>query len=119
MTISEVIDKLMAEYWKDTEDVQNYATVRKYIQRALVIGMEHFDTNMNEIVVLNQWGVVVGRYKSESEASTKLGIPQGNINNVLKKRTLTAGGFNFVKAKNYDLKKPHFLNLMTVPNRTL
>lgn len=112
MTMTEVMDKLMAEYWQETGDSENYSTVRKYMQRALVVGMEHFDPSMSEIVALNQWGIEVGRYKSTIDASKKIGVCRQCIVKVINGRAVTAGGLKFVKAKDYDLKN----TLLPKPN---
>ena len=105
MLQSDVIQKLTVEcHTLVIHDPDNaFVTIRKYIQMALVVGLEHFSTNMDEVVVLDHNGVEQGIYKSTQEASEKLGVYRKNITAVLGGRRPTAGGYKFIKRKDYKL----------------
>ena len=105
MTQSEVIDKLSIECHSLVEQFPDdkYAIIRKYIQMALVVGLEHFSTEMKEIVVLDYNGVERGRFKSIQDAANKLGIHSTSITAVVNGRQHTAGGYMFMKKSNYEL----------------
>lgn len=105
MTQSEAINKLAIECHSLVEQYPDakYATIRKYIQMALVVGLEHFSTNMDEVVALDHNGVELGIFKSTQEASEKLGVYRKNITAVLGGRRPSAGGYRFIKRKDYKL----------------
>ena len=84
-------------------DFSHLQTIRIYIQMALSIGIEHYTKDMEEIVVMDTHGIEAGRYKCVTDASNKLGIRQGDISAVLTGRQHTAGGYMFMKAKDYEL----------------
>ena len=103
MLQSEVINKLSRECCIAIGDFHNFKTIRTYIQMALSIGIEHYTKDMEEIVVLSTHGNEIGRYKSASEASKQLGIPQSNISAVLTGQQQTTGGLRFMKSRDFDL----------------
>jgi hypothetical protein len=105
MTVSEVIDKLTRDCCFELGSFDNYTTIHTAIQRALVIGLEHFREDQAEIMALDQFGVEVGHFKSVVEASEKLGICRQSIVKVLNNRANTAGGLHFVKVNDPKLIK--------------
>jgi len=103
MLQSTVINKLSLECAVALGDLDHLQTIHIYIQMALSIGVEHYTKDMEEIVVMDTHGVEAGRYKSISEAVKELGIRQGDISAVLTSRQHTAGGYMFMKTKDYEL----------------
>jgi len=103
MLQSEVINKLSHECCLAMGDFSYFKTIQIYIQMALSIGVEHYTKEMEEIVVTTHDGTEIGRYKSIVETSKQLGIFQEGISAVLNGRQQTAGGYKFMKAKDYDL----------------
>lgn len=112
MIQSEVINKLSRECCLAMGDFHYFNTVRSYIQMALSVGLEHYTVDMEEIVVLSQKGVEMGRFKSLSDASKNLGIDKRGISAVICGRQRTCGGMMFIKARDYDLvlREGHALN---------
>jgi len=102
MTQDQVIDALARE-WILTRggDLDDLQTARWYLRQALEIGISHFTKDMEEIVVLTRDGEEIQRYKGVTDCSVKMGIRQGDISSVLNGTQRTAGGFRFVKAKDY------------------
>jgi len=98
-------------------DFDHLQTIRTYIQMALSIGVDHYTKEMEEIVVLDTHGIEAGRYKSiveaskqlgiheENKVSKQLGIHEENISAVLNGRQHTAGGYMYMKTKDYELVK--------------
>lgn len=84
-------------------DLGTLQTCRTYIQMALMIGVEHFTKDMEEIIVMNKQGEEIVRYKSVSECEAKLGIPGNQISSALNGYQHSAGGFLFMKAKDKEL----------------
>ena len=105
MTHNEVITKLAKEMITVTGETDHYNTYCWFIRQALVIGIEHYTKEMEEIVAMDKWGGEQGRFKGVREASTKLGIPRGNIYQVLEGRRPSAGGFIFIRNKDKFLIK--------------
>jgi hypothetical protein len=103
MLVSEVVSKLSHECCLALGDFDHFQTVQAYIQMALCVGLEHFKKEMEEIVVLTHDGVEIGRYKSEMEASDKLGVHRESILAVANGRRYSAGGYRFMKARDFDL----------------
>ena len=109
MTHDEVITKLSRECCLAIGDFSYFTTVKVYIQRALTIGIEHYTVDMEEVVVMDAEGREVGRFKSVSDASRKIGVRQSDISAVLAGRQHTTGGFMFILAKDYLLKSMKLL----------
>lgn len=103
MTQGEVINKLSIEMALALGDLDTLQTCRTYIQMALMIGIEHFTKDMEEIIVLTKNGEEVTRLKSVTEGELKLGIRQACISDCLAGRQHTAGGYMFIKAKDKEL----------------
>jgi len=103
MLQSEVINKLTKELCLAQGTFDYFTINRTYIQMALSIGIEHYTKDMEEIVALYQDGSEAGRFKSFEEASRKLGISQTCISEVVRGTQHTAGGLQFIRAKDYDL----------------
>ena len=103
MTYGEVINKLSLEMALALGDLDTRQTCATYLQMALTIGTEHFTREMEEVIALNKWGEEQGRFKGVRDASLKLGIPRGNIYNVLEGKRPTAGGFIFIRSKDKEL----------------
>lgn len=100
MTQSEVINNLAMEEAVLLGDLDNLNTYRWFIRQALVIGIDHFTKDMEEIVQMDRFGEELGRYKGVTDASRKTGIRQGDISAVLTGIQHSAGGFFFMKSKN-------------------
>jgi hypothetical protein len=105
MLQSEAINKLSKECCLAIGDFDHYQTIRTYIQMALVVGVEHYTKDMEEVVSFYRDGVEAGRFKSIGDASIKLGIPQSSISDVLRGVQHTAGGLKFMKITDYELVK--------------
>jgi hypothetical protein len=103
MTQNEVINKLSMEMAMELEDFFALKICRKYIQMALSIGLEHFRTDMVEIIQMDRLGEEIERYKSATEASQKTGISLGDICSVLTGNRHSAGGFLFIRSKDKEL----------------
>jgi hypothetical protein len=103
MTQNEVINKLSMELAVKVGDFDNLNTYRWFIRQALVIGIDHFTKDMEEIIQMNHSGVEITRYKGVLEASRKTGIRQGDISAVLTGVQHSAGGFIFMKSKDREL----------------
>lgn len=97
MIQSQVIKKLALEMASQTGHVEDMKIYKQYIRMALVVGMEHFDPRMEEIIAIDKNGTEIS-FKSEADAAEKLGLNVGNINKVLQGRKKTIGGYSFVKA---------------------
>ena len=105
MTHNEVIDKLAKEMILITGETDHLNTYRWFIRQALVIGVEHYTKEMEEIIAMDKWGGEQGRFKGVRDASEKLGIPRGNIYQVLEGRRPSAGGFRFIRNRDKYLIK--------------
>jgi hypothetical protein len=103
MTQNEVINKLAMEEAVLLGDLDNLNTFRWFIRQALVIGIDHFSKDMEEIIQLTHFGEEVGRYKSLREAARETGIDRRNIHHVLVGQSHSAGGFLFIKANDKEL----------------
>lgn len=103
MIVSEVIKKLALELSFETGDLEDIKIYKKYLQRALSIGIEHYTKDMEEIIAMNYEGTEIGRFKSVTDASNKLGITQSAISSVLTKTQHSTGGLLFVKLKDLEL----------------
>jgi len=95
MTYEKVISKLVFEMVQLTGHFEDHEIYQTYLQRALVIGMEHFTPHMTEIEVLTKEGVLVDSYKSVDDVALKLNIPRGNIQAALAGKRHSAHGFIF------------------------
>jgi hypothetical protein len=84
-------------------DLDKLQTCQYYIQKALAIGIEHFTADMEEIIMMDQFGEEMEIFKSISDASSKTGIRQGDISSVITGIQHTAGGFIFMKSKDKEL----------------
>jgi len=98
MTIEEVKKRLVFEMVQLTGHFEDSQIYEIYIMRALVIGMEHFRPDQEEIIAFNDNGVEVDRYKSVTEASQKLGVTRQAIDKVLSGINHSAKGLSFRKA---------------------
>lgn len=103
MTINEVINKLTQEWAMETGDLENSQVARKYITRALDIGINHFTADMEEIIQLTRAGTEIARFKGVTDTATRIGIHQSYISAVLTGVQHTAGGFKFMKLKDWEL----------------
>ena len=103
MTQSEVINRMSMEMALALGDLDTLQTCRTYIQMALMIGIEHFTKDMEEIIVLNKEGEEITRLKSVTEGEAKLGIKQSYISACLMGLQHTAGGYMFIKTKDKEL----------------
>lgn len=88
----------------DNNEVTPREIIRRYIQRALVVGIDHYRPEMEEIVAMNLSGFELGRYRSVMEAERKTGIHHRSIQNVMAGNQHSAGGMIFIKAKNHDIQ---------------
>jgi hypothetical protein len=105
MTHSDVIDKLTRECCLAVGDFSYFSTVKIYIQQALVIGIDHFTVDMEEIIVMDPNGNELHNFKSITEASKNIGVRQSDISAVLIGQQQTAGGFKFIKRKDKRMIK--------------
>jgi hypothetical protein len=103
MTQSEVINKLSHECCLAMGSFDYFKTVRIYIQMALAVGVEHYKVEMDEVVAMDMFGVEAGRFKSIQDGADKLGILQSAIVNNLSGRSAWAGGFKWMRVKDYEL----------------
>jgi hypothetical protein len=103
MTQNEVINKLSIEMALELGDFDYFTICRKFIQRSLVIGTDHFAIDMEEVIQMDRFGTEIDTFKSVGEASKKTGIRQGDISAVLTGVQHTAGGFIFMKSKDKEL----------------
>ena len=117
MTQGEVINKVSMECALALGELDHLQTIRTYIQMALTIGIDHFRKEMEEIVVLDVHGVECGRYKSVMDAERKLGIGGPRIHHVLSGNNHTAGGYMFIRTKDYELvpREPPTYKLPIIP----
>jgi hypothetical protein len=105
MTHEEVIKKLALNLAMETGTMEDLPVYRKYLQMALVIGIDHFDKRSTEIIAFTHNGAEVGRYKSIHDAGNKLGVSSANIFSCLKKHRNTVSGYMFVEKENIELIK--------------
>lgn len=103
MTVSEVIDKLSMEQAIALGELDHLATCRRYISMALSIGIEHFTSEMEEIIVMTTNGTEIGRYKSIQETADQIGLRAENISAVVNGRQYTTGGLMFMKNRDKEL----------------
>jgi|SRR3990172_1896292 len=109
MTHSQVIDKLAMEMaiamdLEEQQGIEDHTpTYRWFIRQALDIGTNHFTKDMEEVVMITKEGAEAARYKGVTDASHKTGIRQADISAVITGRQHTAGGFKFMKAKDWEL----------------
>jgi hypothetical protein len=102
MTSDYVIKKLTIDLIKETGDFEHADIYKRYLTYALTIGMEHFDSRMQEIAAFKD-NIEVGRYRDTSEASKKLNISQGNIKSILIGKRHQSKGYTFMKVKDHNL----------------
>jgi hypothetical protein len=105
MTIDAAIKGLTFEMILQTGDYEHAETYKLFLTRALTIGMDHFSKNMDEIVAFDISGHEVGRYRNAYEASAKLGVARGNINQILSGKKHSIHGYMFRRAKDYNFKQ--------------
>ncbi len=103
MTQNEVINKLSMELAIKVGDFDNLNTYRWYIRQALVVGIDHFTKDMEEVIQMDRFGVEIGRFKGVTDAANKTGIRQSDISAVLTGVQHTAGGFIFMKERDKEL----------------
>lgn len=103
MTQNEVINKLSMEMALDLGDLDTLQTCRIYIQMALYIGIEHYTKEMEEVIMMDHFGIEIARYKSAQDASEKTGINRPSISEVMSGKIHSAGGFIFMKSKDKEL----------------
>jgi hypothetical protein len=103
MTQSEVINKLSMEMALALGELDHLQTCRTYIQMALVIGIEHFEKESEEIIQYSTSGEEIERHKSIRNAAQKTGLDRRNIQHVLNGTAHTAGGFIFMNVKDREL----------------
>ena len=72
--------------------------LRRYIQRAMVIGFDHFKRYHTDVVQMDLNGYEVNRYQGVNEAAKKLKIPHQSISNVIAGKKHSTHGFMFRKA---------------------
>ncbi len=99
MTINEVVNKLTFEMVLLTGHTDDAEVYRKYINMALLVGIEHFTIDMEEIIALDHEGVERGRFKGIRDAARKLGLKESSISNVIAGRNHSTGGYIFIKNK--------------------
>jgi hypothetical protein len=102
MTIEEVTNKLSFEMVILTGHPEDVSIYQQYIQIGIVLGMEYFKKDQQEVIALDDKGVIVGKFRSVTEASKKLGICRQGIVKVLNARAHSAGGLHFVKQKDWN-----------------
>lgn len=100
MTYEEVTKKLVFEMIQLTGHMEDHDVYSTYINRALVIGSEHFSNKSIEIVAYTKDGVEAGRFKSINDASKKLGIIRSNIYEVVEGKRHSAKGYIFKRVNN-------------------
>jgi len=103
MTHMEVINKLAGEMTRITGEIEHIDTYRWFIRQALDIGITHFTQNSEEVIAMTKAGVEVGRFKSVLDAEKKLGVRECNIHQVLSGSNHTAGGYIFIRSKDWHL----------------
>lgn len=105
MTQSEVVNKMSMEMALRLGDLSHLKCCKFYINMSLTIGTEYFCRKMEEVVAMNFEGVEIGRYKSVTDASEKLGVVRQGITKVLNGRAHSAGGYLFMKVNDRELIK--------------
>jgi hypothetical protein len=103
MLQSEVINKLSRECCLAMGDFTYFKTIRTYIQMALAVGVDHYTTDMEEVVAMDFEGKEAGRFKSIKDAANELNFPRQNIVAVLHGRRPSYCGLKFMKVKDYEL----------------
>jgi hypothetical protein len=103
MTHNEVITKLSIEMAMELGDFNHIYICRKFIQRALAIGVEHFEKDQEEVIQMDRFGTEIGRFKGVIDASKKTGIRQSDISAVLTGAQHTTCGFIFMKSRDKEL----------------
>ena len=102
MTRDTVINQLSIELATLCEAETHLNTIRRYIDMAIDVGTIHFSLSPEEIIALDKNGREVDRFKSSFEAAEKLGIESSNIRSVLCGIRHSAGGFIFIKRKDFE-----------------
>lgn len=103
MTRSKIINSLTLELVSLTGDTEHMSTIRRYIEMALDVGINHFTKEMEEIVMVDGFGHEIDRFRCLSEAENKTGIDRRHISLVLLGQRHTAGDCRFIKAKDMVL----------------
>ena len=105
MTQNQVINKLALELAFQTGRMEDMKLYKQYLRMALVVGIDHFTVDMEEVIAMDSEGHEVGRYKSVTDAAKKLGVDRSDIVAVLNSRKQMAGGYLFVKVTDKKLIK--------------
>ena len=100
MTYDEVTHKLVYEMIQITGRSEEHYIYRTFIQRALVIGMEHFDIHDEPVTGFTKTGEIVGHYKNISDAARKNGVSRKAVSKVINGQCRTASGLIFKKSLN-------------------
>jgi hypothetical protein len=103
MLQSEAVKKINTEMTLELGGLEYLRICKFYINMAMVVGLECYSKNMEEIIAMNCDGIEVGRFPGLREAERNLGISAGGISNVLAGRHHTAGGLMFMKVKDKEL----------------
>lgn len=112
MLLNEVIDKLSLECCQTISHFDDYGTIRKYIQRAIVVGIEHFNPEMEEIIVTNQFGIEQHRFKSVKDTVDKLNLDRSSVLSVISGRRNMVKGLSFIRRDNLKEKKRRYQALL-------
>ena len=71
MTIEEATNKLSFEMVILTGHPEDVSIYQQYIQIGIVLGMEYFKKDQQEVIALDDKGVIVGKFRSVTEDSLK------------------------------------------------
>lgn len=86
----------------ESGDFDKLEFYKKYITRALVIGIDHFYSDMTEVIAMDKKGNEVGRYKSTQDASEKLGLDRRDLSRVVAGTRHSVKGYLFRAANDSD-----------------
>jgi hypothetical protein len=103
MIMSDVINKISRDMALETGNFYDLAIYRKYIQMALVVGIEHFYSDMEEVIAMDHEGREIGRYKSTQDAAEKLGLDRRDVSRVIQGVRHSCGGYLFIKTRDKEL----------------
>lgn len=101
MTHEEVVKKISMECAVALGELNHLNTIYYYVNMAVCVGRDHFTNDMDEVVALDHLGKEQGVFKSTQEAADKLGLNRQNITAVLNGRKHSAGGYLFMKRKDF------------------
>lgn len=100
MTHDQVIQGLTRDLISEldlTDDLKQ-DICRRYITRALVIGIDHFHNYQADIIQMDLTGKEINRFKGVNDAARKLKIAHQSITRVLGGKKHQTHGFMFRKA---------------------